>query len=236
MAFLARDGDTAPVTDFPRAGRAALLACLLPACLQLAGCAGTPPADWQLGARDGLASYQGAYFSGSSRAAAGALQLARRELSATGRPALVAHAELYACALRVAALDFDDCPGFLALAADAAPAERDYARYLAGDWRGLQSAALPGTAQAAIRGGSAALAGIAEPVSRLVAAGALLRAGRMTPEGITLAIDTASAQGWRRPLLAWLGVALARAEAAGDAPAAAQLKRRIALAAESALQ
>lgn len=222
------------MTDFPRTvrtGRAALLVCLL-----LAGCAGAPPADWQLGARDALASYQLAYFAGNPRAATGALQLARRELSATGSPARLAHAELYACALRVAALDFDDCPGYGALAADATPAERDYARYLAGNWQGLQVAALPGAARAAIQGGSTALAGIADPLSRLVAAGALLRAGRMTPEGIAIAIDTASAHGWRRPLVAWLGVALQRAEAAGDAPAAAQLKRRIAIATESAGQ
>jgi hypothetical protein len=64
-------------------------------------------------------------------------------------------------------------------------------------------------------------------VSRLVAAGAQLRAGRLTPESITTAIDTASAQGWRRPLLAWLTLQERRAQAAGDTTAAAALRRRI---------
>ena len=41
------------------------------------------------------------------------------------------------------------------------------------------------------------------------------------------AVDAASAQGWRRPLMAWLHVALARAQAAGQAEEAARLKRRL---------
>jgi len=44
------------------------------------------------------------------------------------------------------------------------------------------------------------------------------------------AIDTASDQGWRRPLLAWLGVQAQRAEAAGDAQEEQRIRRRIALA------
>ena len=42
-------------------------------------------------------------------------------------------------------------------------------------------------------------------------------------------VPTASAQGWRRPLLAWLMVQLQRAEAAGAADDAQQLRRRIAI-------
>jgi len=43
------------------------------------------------------------------------------------------------------------------------------------------------------------------------------------------AIDIASAQGWRRPLLAWLGVQEKRAEAAGDREVLERIRRRIAL-------
>ena len=42
-------------------------------------------------------------------------------------------------------------------------------------------------------------------------------------------LDISSKEGWRRPLLAWLGVQLKRAEAAGDSETAARLKRRIEL-------
>ena len=46
---------------------------------------------------------------------------------------------------------------------------------------------------------------------------------------IELASDTASAQGWRRPLLAWLKVQALRAQQGGDAAALQALQRRIAL-------
>jgi hypothetical protein len=52
----------------------------------------------------------------------------------------------------------------------------------------------------------------------------------MSPPGISLAVETASANGWRRPLLAWLGVQEKRAREAGDADGAAAIRRRIRLA------
>jgi hypothetical protein len=60
-----------------------------------------------------------------------------------------------------------------------------------------------------------------------VGAAVLLRAGQAGPAVIAAAVDTASAQGWRRPLLAWLGVQQQRASAAGDLAAGAALQRRI---------
>ena len=72
------------------------------------------------------------------------------------------------------------------------------------------------------------------PLARLVAAGVLLQTNRADPAVIASAIDTASAQGWRRPLLAWLGVQQKRAQAAGDTAEAARIQRRITLAGEGA--
>ena len=63
----------------------------------------------------------------------------------------------------------------------------------------------------------------------LVASSVLLRAGRASPELLDFAVDTASSQGWRRPLLAWLGVQALRAEQAGAQQEAERLRRRIAL-------
>ena len=68
---------------------------------------------------------------------------------------------------------------------------------------------------------------IADPVSRLVAAGALFRLAQLSPEGAAAAIDTASAQGYRRPLLAYLAVQAKRAESAGDAVALQSIQKRI---------
>ena len=71
--------------------------------------------------------------------------------------------------------------------------------------------------------------GIADPLSQLVAAAVIFRSGRASPALLQQAVDTASSQGWRRPLLAWLGVQLQVAEKGGDAEAAERLRRRIAL-------
>ena len=66
-----------------------------------------------------------------------------------------------------------------------------------------------------------------DPLARLIAAGALLKAELLAPADIGLAAETASSQGWRRALLAWLGVQQQRALTAGDASTSASLQRRI---------
>ena len=71
------------------------------------------------------------------------------------------------------------------------------------------------------------LRGIEDPLSRLVAIGVLFQAGRAEPTAIADAVETASAQGWRRPLLAWLNVQLALADKAADANESARLRGRI---------
>ncbi|QOY92903.1 hypothetical protein IM543_15020 [Massilia sp. UMI-21] len=195
----------------------------------LAGCASKPlPPDWQLDAKGALDASVEDYLKGHGAAAAAEFRSARSATTSTGRADLVAQVELVRCAAQVASLDFDDCPGYAALASEATPAQRAYADYLYGRWQGLDAAALPGQHRPVVATGQ--VAGVADPLARLVAAGAAFKAGRITPEGITQAIDTASSQGWRRPLLAWLGVQARRAEAAGDTQEVQRIRRRIALA------
>lgn len=195
----------------------------------LAACAGTPAPDWASNAHSALERFEADWLRGDSTSAQAEFSRARSELARTGRPALVAHAELVRCAMRVAALEFDDCPGFAPLAQDAGPAARAYADYLSGRRLAPPEAALLPRQHQEIATDDAlgGLAAIANPASRLVAAGVLVRRARIRPEEIGLAIETASAQGWRRPLLAWLGVQERRAQAAGDAEAAAGIRRRL---------
>ena len=72
-----------------------------------------------------------------------------------------------------------------------------------------------------------ALTAMADPLARLVAAGVLFSQGQLPPAGVAIAVNTASDQGWRRPLLAWLGVQLKLAEAAADNEGKARIQRRI---------
>jgi hypothetical protein len=200
----------------------------------LAGCTTRPPPpDWQGNARAATEHAVVAYLVGNARVEALEFARARAEVARTGRPDLLARVELTRCAAEVASLAFGPCPAFEALRADAAPAERAYADYLRAQIAPADIVLLPEAHRGVAAGGPsdpadvAALRGIADPLSRLVAAGVLFEAGRADPPLIAAAIDTASQQGWRRPLLAWLGVELRRAEAAGAADAAERLRRRI---------
>ena len=195
------------------------------------GACGSKPVQpsWKSSAAGSLTAFSDAYLKGDTSIAETEFARARGEMASTGRPDLVAHAELHRCATRVASLEYDNCPGFAAVAQDATAAEHAYAAYLDGRWQGLDAQLLP-EQQRAIVQGKAALAGIADPLSRLVAAGVLMKAQRITPADIAVATSTASDQGWRRPLLMWLGVSKKRAQAAGDSAEVARIERRIALA------
>lgn len=202
---------------------------LIVAAVALAACSSKPvPPAWKANAYGSLNSFSNAYLRGDTSIAATEFARARAEVASTGRPDLGARTELVRCAAQVAALDFGPCAGYAALAQDAAPEERAYAAYIEGRWQELDAALLPEQHRAVVASESAAT--IADPLARLVAAGALLRAGRITPADVAGAVNTASEQGWRRPLLAWLGVQLKRAQAAGDAAASGQIQRRIDLA------
>ncbi len=206
-------------------------ALLLATAIAFAGCASKPqPPSWQPNARSALDGYTDAWLHGDTPAADAEFARARRETASTGRFENVAQAELVRCAAQVAALVYE-CPGYAALAADASPAQQAYAAYLQGQWQGLNVALLPEQHRPVVTNGS--LAGVQDPLARLVAAGALMKAGRIAPGDIVQAVDTASNQGWRRPLLAWLGVQEQRAQATGDGAAVQQIRRRIALATEA---
>lgn len=200
----------------------------------LAACAGTPAPNWQMNAKTAMERATAGYLEGNVRVETQEFNLARSEISRTGRADLMARVELTRCASRVASLVIEACDGFEKLRADAAAPERAYADYLAGQIKPQDIALLPAQHRAVAVASSdvaaaSALQGIEDPLARVVAAGVLFRSNRATPPVLTAAVDTASAQGWRRPLLAWLGVQRLRAENAGDAVEAERLRRRIAL-------
>jgi hypothetical protein len=203
--------------------------------LLLAGCGNNPPLpDWQMNARGSIDRATAAYMEGNARVEAAEANSARLALSSTGKVDLVIRAELIQCAARVAALVFENCTGYDKLAQDAGPADRAYAAYLAGRATAADASLLPAQHQAVASAASDAAAAsavqaITDPLSRLVASGVLLRTGKASPQLLADAVETASAQGWRRPLLAWLGVQAMRAEQAGDPAEAQRIKRRIAL-------
>ena len=198
----------------------------------LGACGSKPRApDWELNAHGALDRYEKAFMAGDARVESAEFARARDELARTADAGLVARAELTRCALLVASLVFQPCAGFESLRLDAPPAEGAYADYLAGKALPKDAALLPPAhrAVAAASADTGAVKAIADPLARLIAAGVLFETGRASPDLLQLAVDTASTQGWRRPLVAWLGAQARRAERAGAAQEAERLQRRIAL-------
>ena len=150
----------------------------------LGGCANQPPVpDWQMTADSTAQRGIAAFLQGNQRVEKLEFERARAATARTGDPVLLARLELLHCAAQVASLKLGPCAAFEALRPDAGAPEQAYADYLAGhvtasDAR--QIALLP-PAQHSVASAAnpaaalAALQAIADPLSRLVAAGVLLQ-------------------------------------------------------------
>jgi hypothetical protein len=210
------------------------LPALIALSILLVACGSKPrQPDWLVNADGSQERFERAYLKGDDKVAATEFQRFRDEVASTAQPSLVARAELTRCALRVASLDFAPCAGFEPLRADAGDAERAYADFLEGKLAPAEAKALPKDYQGiAGEGGAGQLEKIKNPLSRVIAAGVLMRSGKADPKVLQLATDAASEQGWRRAVMAWLGAQAMLAEKNGDREEAARLRRRIEIAAE----
>ena len=210
----------------------------------LTGCGNQPPApDWALNAEAAAQKGSTAYLQGKQRIDVLQWSKAREAVASTARPDLAARMELIRCAAQVASLDWSACSAYEALAQDAQPAEQAYARYLEGKPLQADVALLPKEQQPVAarvplgQTGSSAgapsaavleeISRIQDPLSRLLAAAVLLRAGGASPQLLDLGVQTASSQGWSRALMAWLLLQAKAADQAGDASAAAAIRRRL---------
>lgn len=207
--------------------------------LLLAACGGGQAApDWQYDAQTAVQRYTRHYLAGEVKLADASFSRARAAVAATGDVAAVGHIELVRCGLHAAALDFTPCSGYTELAGiRTTPVDSTYARFISGDWQGMETKLLPlqyaglvGAAsqpQAAI---NRAIVAISDPVSRLIASGLMVKRGTFDATTLQNAVDTASTQGWRRPLLTYLGL---QVKQGGDAAALAAIQARIRLVEQS---
>ena len=198
----------------------------------IAGCSGHPAVpEWEERAHEGFEQYRRSYFAGE-RTADRDFRKAAEALSSTGKVELRARAALIRCAFATAALDFAACEPWNGLQADAEPQDRAYGSFLSGALATVDARALPPQYRPLARardarGRNDALQSIEDPLSRLIGAGALFRSGELSPFGVALAVDAASGQGWRRPLLAWLTAQVTLAEASADTAAVERIRKRI---------
>ena len=103
----------------------------------------------------------------------------------------------------------DDCSEYVDLAKVETNAEdRAYYQFVTLNWSGLDAAKLPPQYAALVKADAsrvnAQIATIEDPLSRLLAA-SLVTLRRQADNGtLVLAMETASSQGWRQPLLTYL--------------------------------
>jgi len=207
---------------------------LLAAC----GTGGPPPPDWKTDSADLIARYQKHALLGENTLAERYFRQAVAATGGAGRVAETAHLWLVRCATRRAMLIDDACAEYADLAhitPDAA--DQAYYRFVTLHWEGLDAALLPRQHQDLLRAPAAkradALARIDAPLARLLDASLLVMRQEADAATLALATETASAQGWRQPLLTYLKLQQKQAAAQGNAAELARLDQRIQLVEQS---
>lgn len=179
----------------------------------LAACGGGPTVpDWQIDTQAAMVRYTQYYLQGRSKLADASFAKSRAATAATGDIAAVAHLELVKCGVQTAALDLSACTAYSSLATTATtPTDAAYYQFIRGLWTGLDSATLPPQYAPLLKAAAiktddynTQLMQISDPLSRLVAVGVMIERNQFNLKTLQIATDTAAAQGWRRPLLAYL--------------------------------
>lgn len=178
---------------------------LLSAC----GGAGPPVPDWKTEAADFTERYKKHALLGEHAVAERFFQRALRATGGAGRISETARLWLVRCATRRANLLDDDCSEYADLAKLETSAEdRAYYQFVTLKWSEVDATRLPAQYVALVKADVAQLntqiAAIEEPLSRLLAASLVTQRGQADHATLTIAMETASAQGWRQPLLTYL--------------------------------
>ncbi|NOT16582.1 MAG: hypothetical protein HOP20_00765 [Sulfuriferula sp.] len=177
--------------------------------LLVSACSSGPSVpDWQLDTQSAMARYSQQYLEGRSKLAAASFDKARNATSATADIAAVAHLELIKCGIAMAALNSAPCSAYTRLA-PSNTVDANYYRLLTGDFQHIDKQQIPSQYQAWLMSKNTndintQLNQISNPVSRLIATSLSILHRPHNATTVQIGIDTASAQGWRRPLLAYL--------------------------------
>ncbi len=206
------------------------LACL--ALLAACGSGGPPPPDWKTDSSDLIVRYQKYALLGDNTLAERYFQQAVSATGGAGRVAETARLWLVRCATRRAMLIDDPCAEYADLARVAPDAsDQAYYRFVTLQWEALDVSRLPRQHQDLLRASpgrrAEVLDRIDDPLPRLLDASLLVMHREADAATLALAVETASSQGWRQPLLTFLKLQQKQAAAQGNAAEQARLDRRI---------
>ncbi|OYY79079.1 MAG: hypothetical protein B7X91_11605 [Hydrogenophilales bacterium 17-64-11] len=215
-----------------------LLALVSLLALAACGSGGPPPPDWKTDAADLIGRYQKHALMGENSLAERYFQQAVAATGGAGRVAETARLWLVRCATRRAMLIDDACSEYAELALlEPNAADQVYYHFLTLRWEAVTTAQLPRQHRdlvSTVAGKRHEVLGrIEDPLARLLDASLLVMRREADAATLALAAETASAQGWRQPLLTYLKLQEKQAVAQGNAAEQARLARRIQLVEQS---
>lgn len=209
---------------------------LLTAC----GSGGPPPPDWKTDSTDLIERYKKHALLGENTLAERYFQQAITATGGAGRVADTARLWLVRCATRRAMLIDDACTEYsdLARIEPNAP-DLAYYQFITLRWDAIDISLLPSQHRDLVRAPAAkkqeTLSRITDPLARLLDASLLVMRKESDAATLMLAAETASAQGWRQPLLTYLKLQEKQAVAQSNTAERTRLAQRIQLVEKSLL-
>jgi hypothetical protein len=214
------------------------IVCLLFLFLLLGGCSSKPTPGWIVAGNQQLETFKQQFLTGGQPVVTERhFRKAVEEIKKSGDLDLLGKAWLTRMALEVAVLsEMEEAEYLKVAAAQPVPANRNFFLFLKGEKASVDRSLLPAQYRPffdALRSGNTVKAEQTitamedDPLSRLIAAGIAVRFNLETEAILKAAVETASRNGWKRALLAWLERLRSFHEAAGDGAKADAVRQRI---------
>jgi hypothetical protein len=173
----------------------------------------TPVPVWKEKAYTHLEDYKTSFLTGREESTEPHFVKARREMAAGNDLNILTVAYLTKYSLHTASLESFDSSEFAKLyRLEPNPADMAYCHFLKGNFSAVDAKVLPSRYAGVLKAASSKdliaaareIAAIDDPLSRLIACGVWVRYLPSDEAILKMGIDTASANGWRRPLWAYL--------------------------------
>ncbi len=182
-------------------------------CLLLAGCGSKRIPDWTYAGYNQLEDFKKSFLTGDDKIAALHFKKAVEEIKKSGNPDILAKAHLTKYAVQTAVLETIDDDLYLKIAeVQSLQKNSHFYHFLKGKVDQVESQFLPeqyrGIMETLRKGNKADIpadcAKIEDPLSRLIAIGIVIQSGENGVQLLQTAVDTASANGWKKALLIYL--------------------------------
>lgn len=179
----------------------------------LSGCGSKPVPDWKNVSFNHMKHFKRCFLSGEEGKADIYFNKAIDEIKKSGKLDILAKAYLTKCALRVAMLEETECSEFITIEnVEPNRENKNYYTFLTGNLDNVDMRILPPGYKnflTALKAGkidriNAEISGIEDPQSRLIATGISVKNNQYNETTLKMALDVASDNGWKNPLLVYL--------------------------------